>query len=394
MTTRLFRSNPRALVLLGLLVFALPSVSWANAYGAMGMMIGLHLYLGIVLLGIVEGYAISRLVTGQASPRSALMIVANAVSYFAGVLFLIVLPVGWFVTKLLQAEISSTLFYLLHGFALLLLFGVTLLTEYPFAALLVRKKPRVRPLLPVYLGVQTATTLFCGALYLGASDYSLVRNFTPVPVHEMESSEHYVFVFHDPKSKTLRAARTDGTMLDFAIPMEGRPWDLGLVRDGEEMVLMERASSWPSGQGRTAEIVRFGPEDAVFELVGNRDSGIRALPVGQEEGDEDDETARIRFWGAVAAGIYTPDGERRPVVLMILGSFTGIGRGVTLPNGQILLDTSHGILLINAEEGELAWLVDGREPVPLKAGEELPPSLANLATAGLAEPNRPAALAD
>lgn len=194
-----------------LAVLLLPSVGYADAGTPLMWTTVLHLLLGNLVIGVVEGLLLA-ILFGTTRKRSlVLLVLANYLSAWLG--WILLLGCIHFCVRLTIDNFMRWLFI-----SMLIAFGITLLIEFPFFLLSFERTERVikRAVKATFL-INTASYLVLGALYCWTSQTSLVTGLDVVDADQMGIPQGYnlYYISHNGTS-VMRSDLIGGTQVKIA----------------------------------------------------------------------------------------------------------------------------------------------------------------------------------
>jgi hypothetical protein len=205
-----------------------------------------QLLVGNLLIGIGEGWLLSRLFGIRRGTAMAWMVAANYVSLW----------LGWFLLPPLTGAVRglfspSTFFYAVPSYLLLMIavtFVLTVVCEWPVCyALLFGRERAFRKSWAASLVAQSASYGFLVAYYLNASAFSL---YTQVEV-----------------TPELLASLPDTAAVHFESAKDGEPWRVRLNGQGLERVGENERISRPARvPGKSRQVVDRRPPDASWDV--------------------------------------------------------------------------------------------------------------------------------
>jgi len=179
-------------VLLGVVLALYPLPALANA-GTPLMWTGiLHLFIGNLILGYVEGGLLSWLFHVPRGRSLVVLILANYASAWAG---------AWLLVNRLSHYSGITIenVQLWLGIFVILAFALTLLIEYPFFWILLRqRKPAILTALKATLLIHGISYLLLFGWYSFNSQTSLLTQLNRVPAAQLQPSRDYTLHYLSP----------------------------------------------------------------------------------------------------------------------------------------------------------------------------------------------------
>lgn len=352
----------------------LPSTAFANAgtplmWATMG-----HLVIGNALIGTVEGLLVSALLKTSRPLSGIVFVGANYASAWIG---------GVLLTGQLADRVDITIENLRLWFCLLVLaaFVLTLLIEFPFCWLLVRKQDRsIRKALKATLLINLASYLVLFGWYWAASGTSMLTQLEIVPAAQLRPPKACALWFISRDGKQILRGDLAGEHVDtvrevsathrddrlFARVNDHGRFDLLLHLHAEreadeksELVLADFAALAPIDERRrdTADAKPYGTW-----------FNFGAVPSLGAAGA--DWRYRTGFWAAEGlSGVNEKTGERVHLALEIPFAAWMTRNAVQLDGGLVLLQLGHDqICLLQPTQKKIALVARGKGPLVAQPG--------------------------
>ncbi len=349
-----------------ILLMAVPA--WANAGTPLMWLTMGHLFLGNLLIGLLEGLILAKWLKLHPTRAIVVMILANYASCWAG--FPIAAEIsahvpGWLGAPALRAMV----WILIACFAVFII--VTILIEWPFVWFLIRKSPRaVSRSFPPCVGVQLISYAMLVPVYLMTGSVSLAMNahIEPAPTFATPASAWVYFI--DPDSGQLFRIRLDGSQRESVATTTYSDRDARLFANRNDFGSLDLCCVMP--EKNTPPVVaipafaraaiplrneRFSREPDTWSNVEFRNSWINPPP--------DQWYIRCGFWPG--SGIMVANGSREAYSLSFEQPFSPGGwifrNAAMYSKKQGVFQLDDEIVLIDAPTRRLAVLTRGRGPV-------------------------------
>ena len=172
-----------------------PACAHGNTISIVGGTIGMHLFFGNFLIGVLEGILICWRFKTPAGRSIGLMVAANYASAILGYVFLMI---SYFIGTA-DLLLDYRVFLMATILMTIAVFGMTLLFEFPFVHRIFPIGARTfrKSLMALLLANAVSYAGFIG-FYWMVSDISLIREFTLVPADQMEAPEGYALFYISP----------------------------------------------------------------------------------------------------------------------------------------------------------------------------------------------------
>ncbi|MBE9040527.1 hypothetical protein IQ235_06965 [Oscillatoriales cyanobacterium LEGE 11467] len=300
------KRNWKLAAILGLAIALLPSPAWANAFTPAISTMLVHLFIGNVLIGYVEGILLAKWFRIPRGPTTAILVLANYASAWAGSLLLTNRLSG-------MANVTFENAYLWVCLFIALAFLLTLLVEYPFFWFLLRKREKaVRQSLKATFVIHCISYALLLVWYGLNSPVSLVTQLDVVAAEQLQPPEEYVLYYittdgtqvirsdlegKNPEVvKDLMATERNETLL--VCPNQEGQFDLAIsTRRDNQVVLSDIAPAVP-----TAKF--FNPNHCISNYVGQApkltdntdwDYQTKLLGIGGITGENEKENLSFNF---------------------------------------------------------------------------------------------------
>lgn len=384
----------RRAILGAALFMALPALVFANAGTPLMWFQGFHLFVGNLVIGILEGLLISRIFKSPGWKAVGCMIGANYFSMVVG-LFLVTKASRF----LLWCAPANAMLYWIPFFVVLLALGAYLLTvllEWPFCRWALGPDRRTwRRALRASLLAQTASYLLLVPFYIVPSSASFFTRTKLVHSLDFAKDKKAVIYYLGESDGDLYRIRLDGRPAEKIMPLaahgpndrlftrrgeNGRGWDLWWFVDHPEWYLADH----PAGRFEYKKLIdNFAPAAAVDPVTRPARSG-RETPPGLERKtwfnfgeaadlrpeNQRDWTARTGFWaieGLQATNEKTGEKFHLALETPLIQCFA---RNMTiLPGDQAVFQLSgwvsqnNQIVLLDLNTRQLAQVALGRGPL-------------------------------
>lgn len=342
-----------------ILLACFPAVAYANAGTVFIFPILFHLVLGNALVGIAEGLVLARLFRRNAFLCIGIMIAANYFSTWAG---------GFFLMSRIEPPSSLDLYsarpWILGMVGII--YVVTLLLEWPFVALCLRKSESwFRKSIWGSLLVQSASYVVLIGLYCSASAASLYTDLTVVRPSAMSLLKHVTIYYIAENDEEVCALELSA----------GESQTIGRVESSihkESIFLRESrtaAERWNLLAGAVPEDpnadVRIVAADLMCTAAEPSSLGYdRGYQVPRFRADTSGWQFRMVWWAGRLYGKNAEE-ERSAEVSMATPFVTWLVRHPTqLPNGQVVFQLGKDqICILDPDEKTIALLVKGWCPV-------------------------------
>ena len=211
------RPSRKRYILLGVATIGVfTSVASANPGTAMIFVVAFHLFIGNLIIGIIEWIGLALL--GASKARAAIMIPANYISAFAGVFILgSILPIS----TMLGDDIVANVVWVSWA-ALIVLTILGIIIELPFVFLAFKKPRNSKRVIAAAILVNIFTGGLVAGFYAINANLSLASNFESVPLEEV--IQEYIgpdlwIYYIDDENQTINRMRLDGRSQDHIIDM-------------------------------------------------------------------------------------------------------------------------------------------------------------------------------
>ena len=179
------------------LFFCFPSVTYANVIiTPLFKGVILHLFIGNMLIGILEGCLLFLLAHTPKVASILLMILTNYVSSWLGL----------YISGICKYQIPGTIENIQFWFWMFILvtFLLTVVIEFPFLFLILRKREhKLRKSIIITFAINAISYILICGWYLNFSEISGITDLSVVPVNEMRVPEGYVLYFVAPDGKSV-----------------------------------------------------------------------------------------------------------------------------------------------------------------------------------------------
>lgn len=191
-------------VILAVAIAFFPSPVLANAGTPLMWGAILHLLVGNLLLGAVEGFLLSKWFGTSRGKSQAILVVANYASAWMGHILL-----ANRLSKMPQVTLENVWVWLWIFVAIA--FVLTLFVEYPFFWFLLRKQEKAfRKALKATIVIHGISYLLLFGWYATSSVTSMANQLDVVPVAQLQPDEQYVLYFITPDGKQVVRSDLEG----------------------------------------------------------------------------------------------------------------------------------------------------------------------------------------
>jgi hypothetical protein len=396
------RPHQKRYTLLGIAAIAVfTSAASANPGTAMLFVFVFHLFVGNLIIGIIEWIGLAML--GASKSRAAIMIPANYISAFAGFM---ILP---FFRPLIDNDPVASIIWVSWGALITLtIFGV--LIELPFVFLAFKKPRQAKRVIIATILVNIVTGGLVGGWYVLNSNLSLANNFDSVPIEEV--TQEYTgpklwIYFIDDKNQSINRMRLDGTNIQLVTraPQEDGYDDYNakigywltlydadnnniydLCYTGSILPSQNAEDQYKSTQDTSSWFIDDGGYERFVLLPDIANDGsiwteeinnIPPVPLSSIAADLRRSSESMPFvstslspWAPVE--VRYPDGTTEPLALInAITSTSATIKVVTVLPGDLIVfmlggidsTTSHGIYLASLRTHKIAKIGNGRSPL-------------------------------
>ncbi|MDY6938611.1 MAG: hypothetical protein SWY16_13180 [Cyanobacteriota bacterium] len=270
-----------------------------------------HLLVGNLFIGYIEGFVLAKWFRIPRGPTTAIVVLANYASAWAGLFLLFNRLSG-------IANVTFENAYFWVGLCVILAFLLTLLVEYPFFWFLLRKQEKaVRQSLKATLVVHCISYALLFVWYGVNSPVSLVTQLDVVSVSGLQPQEEYVLYFIDADGKQVVRSDLEGKNQeaiaqidrDYRWPQlfackneekqekgEEEQFDLsvGDSRNNKQLILSDFAASIPTTRTRDCHVTFLGEVPKLTDNT-NWDYHIRSFDTAGIRGENEKENLSFNF---------------------------------------------------------------------------------------------------
>jgi hypothetical protein len=340
-----------------------PAVAYADAGTPLMWASAFHLVLGNAIIGIAEGMILALLFRQRRASCVAIMIAANYFSAWAGGVFLI---------PTITASVSLDLYNAWRWlwYMVVISYFVTLLLEWPFVALCLRKSDGwFRKSIWGSLVVQSASYLVLFGWYWAASGTSLYSGLTVVQPSAISLPQGAMLYY-------IAENGTDVYAYDLAQAKAGKICDLKSPGREDRLVLQKSrtaAGRWDviAGPVGNTEPRHSSPSDRIVSAGLECDTAeppsVGFSPGGEVPRFRADKSGWQFDFGWMADGLHgrnAVEGQKLDVSLETPFLYWYIGYPTQLPSGQVVFQLGwNQICILDPNERKVALLAKGRWPV-------------------------------
>ena len=355
------KRNWKLAVILGLAIALLPSPVLANAITPAISAMLLHLSIGNVFIGYIEGILLAKWFRIPRGPTTAILILANYASAWAGSFLLMNRLSG-------MANVTFENAYLWVCLFVVLAFLLTLLVEYPFFWFLLRKREKaVRESLKAAFVIHGISYALLFVWYGLHSPVSLVTQLDVVAAAQLQPPEEYVLYYMTTDGKQVMRSDLEGkrqeVVKEIDVPLrynqlsacqnqEGQ-FDLFIkhLGDDKQLILSDFASVVPTYE-------RLDSNNCTFDLLGR----VPKLT------DNTNWEYRTEIW---RTGGITGENEKENLSFEFAFETPFISWGVshaTHLEGDFVVFQLRGdrICILQPQENKIAFITPGRKPIVVK----------------------------
>lgn len=203
----------------------------ANPGTAMVMVVAFHLILGNFIIGIIEWIGLALL--GASKARAAIMIPANYISAWIGIMLL-----PFFRTLVGDDPVANIIWA--SWVALIVLTVIGIIIELPFIFLAFKKPRKIKRVLISAVLIHIVTGGLVGWYYANSANLSLANKFNTVPLddvlHEYSDPELWIYYITED-NQTINRMRLSGLSHEFITDMPENPDSTEYYSPGQWLIL-------------------------------------------------------------------------------------------------------------------------------------------------------------